>query len=123
MRALLDTNILIDYISIRSPFTDDAQAVLKLCMEEQINGCIAAHSVMNVFYILRKEFTVDERKSTLADLCRLLTVVGIDKEKIVSAIENGNFSDILPHLYWVIGYAVVITAAAVFAFLHQMKKQ
>ena len=94
MRALLDTNILIDYISLRPPFTDDAQAVLKLCMEGQIEGCIAVHSVTNAFYILRKEFTADERKSTLADLCRLLTVVGIDKDKIVSALENGDFSDV-----------------------------
>ena len=35
----------------------------------------------------------------------------------------GNFMDILPHLLWVIGYAVVILIIAVFVFLRQMKKQ
>lgn len=39
------------------------------------------------------------------------------------AVLSGNYSDIFPHVYWVIGYAVVITVAAIFAFLHQMKKQ
>ena len=39
------------------------------------------------------------------------------------AILSGNYADIFPHIYWVIGYAVVITIAAIFAFLHQMKKQ
>lgn len=39
------------------------------------------------------------------------------------AVLSGNYADIFPHLYWVIGYAVVITVAAIFAFLHQMKKQ
>lgn len=39
------------------------------------------------------------------------------------AVLSGNYTDIFPHIYWVIGYAVVITIAAVFAFLHQMKKQ
>ena len=39
------------------------------------------------------------------------------------AILSGNYADIFPHIYWVLGYAVVITIAAVFAFLHQMKKQ
>ena len=39
------------------------------------------------------------------------------------AILSGNYADIFPHIYWVIGYAVVITIVAVFAFLHQMKKQ
>ena len=36
---------------------------------------------------------------------------------------SGNYSDIFPHIYWVLGYAVVITIAAVSTFLRQMKKQ
>ena len=39
------------------------------------------------------------------------------------AILRGNYADIFPHIYWVMGYAVVIMIAAVFAFLHQMKRQ
>lgn len=39
------------------------------------------------------------------------------------AILSGNYADIFPHIYWVSGYAAGITAAAVFAFLRQMKKQ
>ena len=39
------------------------------------------------------------------------------------AILSGNYADIFPHIYWVTGYAVVVTIAAVLTFLHQMKKQ
>ena len=35
----------------------------------------------------------------------------------------GNFSDVLPHLCWVLGYALVVLSAAVLMFLKQMKKQ
>ena len=35
----------------------------------------------------------------------------------------GNFSDALPHLWWVLGYAAVLLALAVALFLRQMKKQ
>ena len=35
----------------------------------------------------------------------------------------GNFSDILPHLVWVLGYAVAAIIGAVLLFLQQMKKQ
>ena len=35
----------------------------------------------------------------------------------------GNYTDIFPHLWWVLGYAIVILTAAVFLFLRQMKKQ
>ena len=36
---------------------------------------------------------------------------------------NGEFAALLPHLAWVLGYAVVILAAAVLLFLRQMKRQ
>ena len=39
------------------------------------------------------------------------------------AVLSGNYADIFPHIYWVLGYAVAITIAAVFVFLYQMKKQ
>ena len=35
----------------------------------------------------------------------------------------GNFSEALPHLLWVLGYAVLTLAAAVGLFLRQMKRQ
>lgn len=39
------------------------------------------------------------------------------------AILAGNFSDIFPHFWWVLGYASVTLMAAVFLFLRQMKRQ
>ena len=35
----------------------------------------------------------------------------------------GNYSEILPHLLWVLGYATVLIAIAIYLFLRQMKKQ
>lgn len=39
------------------------------------------------------------------------------------AVLLGNLSDALPHLWWVLGYAIVILIAAVLLFLRQMKRQ
>ena len=39
------------------------------------------------------------------------------------AIVRGDFADILPHLWWVLGYSVAAIAVAVLLFLKQMKKQ
>lgn len=39
------------------------------------------------------------------------------------AVLSGSYGEIFPHIYWVTGYAIAIMAAAVFAFLHQMKRQ
>lgn len=39
------------------------------------------------------------------------------------AVLNGNFECIFPHLFWVLGYAVIVLLAAIWLFLRQMKKQ
>ena len=43
--------------------------------------------------------------------------------KIQQAVLSGNFDDILPHIWYVLGYAAVVLLAAVAVFLHQMKKE
>ena len=39
------------------------------------------------------------------------------------AVLMGNFNDIFPHLWWVIGYAIAFSVLAVLIFLRQMKNQ
>ncbi len=39
------------------------------------------------------------------------------------AVLAGNFADMFPHLWWVLGYATVSLVAAVLLFLRQMKRQ
>ena len=47
-------------------------------------------------------------------------VHAVDMERAVIA---GNFADIFPHLWWVLGYAAVALIVAVLLFLRQMKRQ
>lgn len=47
-------------------------------------------------------------------------VHAVEMERAVLA---GNFADIFPHLWWVLGYAIAALAIAVVLFLRQMKKQ
>ena len=93
MRVLVDTNVVIDYISNRDPYAEDAYRIFELCVNKTITGCVAAHTIINLFYILRKELSVGERKSTIKKICRVFTVVGIDMAKITSALDNDSFSD------------------------------
>ena len=65
MRILIDTNVLVDYISERELYFNDADRIITLCADEKIDGSIAAHSVMDAFYITRKEYTVDQRRKIL----------------------------------------------------------
>ena len=93
MKILIDTNVLIDYILKREPYTESAEKILFLCKNRKIDGCIAAHSVMNMFYILRKEMTVNEIRLFIVSLSKVTDIIGVDKPKIFRAIVNENFKD------------------------------
>lgn len=93
MRILLDTNVLIDYLMKREPYKCSAEGVLNACISDELKGCIAAHSISNLFFILRKTFSVDERRDILGVLCRILTVAGIDEDMIIRALQNTEFTD------------------------------
>ena len=43
--------------------------------------------------------------------------------KLEQAALAGNFTEIFPHLWWVLGYAAILLGAAIWLFLRQMKKQ
>lgn len=92
-KILIDTNVLLDYLLEREPFFEEAQKVILSCAEGNTKGCIAAHSVSNMFFILRKEYTVKERREILSSLCTIFDVEGIDKAKLLSGLANENFAD------------------------------
>jgi len=94
MRILVDTNIIMDYIANREPFAENAYIIIKLCTEKEIDGCISAHTITNLFYILRRELPADKRRGTLQKLCCIFTVAGIDLPKLENALQNDEFEDL-----------------------------
>ena len=93
MRILYDTDVLLDFILKRETFSDDAKKAIDLCMNKEVQGCIAAHTVTNLHYILRKHLTADQRNAILIRFCTVFTVVGIDADKLIAALQNVDFTD------------------------------
>ncbi|GMO59947.1 MAG: PIN domain nuclease [Treponemataceae bacterium] len=94
MTALIDTNVIIDYLTQRDPFAQAAEKILQKCFIGEITGYVAAHSITNIFYILRKQYSAAGRKAMLCELCAYIEVAGIGRHKILSALTNEYFDDI-----------------------------
>lgn len=92
-RILIDTNILLDYLLTREPFYEVAKEVVRTCTEGDTKGCIAAHSITNMFFILRKDYDAEERREMLINLCTIFDVEGIDKNKLLVGLQNADFAD------------------------------
>ena len=50
-RILIDTNVLLDYLLTREPFCEEAKKVILTRTERNTKGCIATHSISNMFFI------------------------------------------------------------------------
>ena len=93
MKLLIDTNILMDFIKQREPFFEDSKEILSLCSERTAEGCVAVHSIPTLYYLLRKDFSENERRRWICDICRILQVAGFDTEAAVKSAENIDFRD------------------------------
>jgi len=94
MEVLIDTNIILDNLLQREPFAESANKIIDLCESGKVQGYLACHTFPNVFYILRKEYTLEERKDILFLLTKIFTIIGIDEGMIINAINSENFNDI-----------------------------
>lgn len=90
---LIDTNLIIDYAAKRQPFFEAAYNVFYLCSNKIIEGYIAAHSIPDAFFIMRKERSDAERRNILIEVCNILEVVGIGKDKLLAALQKPEFKD------------------------------
>ena len=92
MKILVDTDIALDFLINREPFFKESYAVIQRCLED-VDGYISAHSVNNIFYILRKHCSIEERRHLLYEICSILDVVGTNKEQVFNSINNERFID------------------------------
>lgn len=93
MALLIDTNILIDVLCEREEFFDDSKKVFDLCSSGKITGIIAAHSITNILYILRKGYTDAQRRNLLLSLFSYFTISSVDEQKLRSALLRSDFKD------------------------------
>lgn len=57
MVVLVDTNVLLDVISMREPYVENSIRVIEHCALRTVQGYIAVHSISNIYFILRKVYT------------------------------------------------------------------
>ena len=94
MQILIDTNVVIDWLTHREPFHEDAEYIMAECMTGNIEGNFTAHMLPDLFYILRKDFNVKERKTLLLLLCDYFQIISEDKRIITKVLEDECFDDL-----------------------------
>jgi len=91
-KALIDTDVILDFYFDRKPFSDNAEQVLALCESREIRGFITSVIISNVYYLLRKTATHEKVIEKLIQLITITEVHTTDKNVILKAL-NSNFKD------------------------------
>lgn len=89
MKVLIDTNIILDLILERQPFVEAAIALFEQIEQGKLEGHIAATTITNIFYIIRK---TEGREVALAAINRLLTglqLCAVDRQTVETALRLG----------------------------------
>lgn len=93
MIVLIDTNIILDMLEKREPFYESSNNVLSLCASKKIKGCIALHTISNLYYILRKNYSAEDRRRLILGILRFLQVTNISHENVRHALERNDLPD------------------------------
>ncbi len=92
MRALIDTNIILDYVLERHPFHSDAEKIILLLAKREFVGYVSSITPVNVYYIGRKLRGKEYTTKAVRRLIRLIEVAASDKQVLQNAFALG-FSD------------------------------
>ena len=68
MEILIDTNVILDVLLKRSPYSEDAYSILRLADEKKINAHIAAFSITDIYYFISKNLNHDNRLKAIKSL-------------------------------------------------------
>jgi predicted nucleic acid-binding protein len=93
MRTIfLDTNIAIDFLADRKPFSDSASQLFNLGMSGKIKLYLSAVSYNNIYYIIRQSHTEKETILILKELQEMADIADVTKEVIKNALKS-DFKD------------------------------
>ena len=87
MKALVDTNIIIDALQSREDFLEDAREIMLRITDYE--GYITANGISDIYYLQYKFFHDEKRaRGSLADLLAIFGILDITSDDCHNALRN-----------------------------------
>ena len=83
---LIDTNILVDVVDEREPFSDASTRFLDLISARVEPACVAWHTISNLHYVARPDPDGPDILTFIEDLANLVTVVPTTNADLLRAL-------------------------------------
>ncbi|MGB7442495.1 MAG: PIN domain-containing protein [Coleofasciculaceae cyanobacterium] len=90
MRALIDTNIVLDYLLEREPFLQDADALFQAIGSEQVIGYVTATTLTDIFYIARRQTqSVERARQVVSTTLAVMEICPVNRAVLEVALTSG----------------------------------
>ena len=90
--VFLDTNVIIDVLTDRQPFSNAGAKLFDHCEKGKINLFISALSYSKIYYIIRKTCSHKQMLMTLKDLEALVETIDVTKQIVAKSLQS-DFKD------------------------------
>lgn len=99
MKILIDSDVCLDSITDRYPFSQDANRLLQLAEDNKVDAILSAESFSNMFYILRKLSSSEHAIVLLKKLRSIVNVGQVTQSVIDEALDSGwnDFEDAIQY--------------------------
>lgn len=92
MKVYIDSDVILDYLYEREPFSSNAKIVIALIEEKVISGYISSLIFWNIYYVLSKYLGEKEARKKIKLFRSLIDIIAIDG-KIIDQGLNSNIKD------------------------------
>lgn len=92
-KLFVDTNILIDLLSRRASYFEEAAELFSLADKKQVELSVSSLTIANTSYVLLRQMDSNKAKSVLRNLRLILEVLPLDDKIIGLALNDDTFSD------------------------------
>lgn len=92
-RIFVDTNIVIDLLSRREPFYEEAAELFSLADKKQVELSVSSLTIANTSYVLLRQMDLNKANSVLRKLRLILKILPLDDKIIGLALNDDYFSD------------------------------
>jgi predicted nucleic acid-binding protein len=86
----VDTNVIIDLISDRKPFSNAAVCIFDLAENGQINLFASSHSIATCHYLLKKYKDEKSLRDILLNLLEYISVISVDEVIIKNGLHSAH---------------------------------
>jgi predicted nucleic acid-binding protein len=91
-KVFIDTDVIIDFLTDRKPYSTEAAKIFSLIDQKKITGYVSSLSFSNLYYVLRKFGTHKKIMTSLHELAELVEILNVDGDTIKYAL-GSDFKD------------------------------